>query len=229
MDAYYERFTELSNLLKWPEESRVMWFVSGLKDAEVRKFVQIHGNVTSVEEARTCARNVTTKLLVSDAMRKRREKEAGGMNLRRTGSVSVARKSGGESSSPSVSSTKRVSFKRQASTGRGRSPSVAAAASTTSSTPKTAAAFSGEDLGVRKAKALKWLKTMGLSGCAGCLQRHWWKSGWQTCTKFCPFCGSTFQSVNSRHFASECPRRPSNKNDVLRAIKNAENRFSRQK
>ena len=227
IDAYYERYTEVTALIDWPETSRVDWFMSGLRDERVREKVMLHDfEEKTMETVKDLAIKHWRKLEVSAALSQRRKvygSEAA--HAGRISSVVVRGRGGGVRGARGIRGGVRGarSF-RGAMSGSRNHASVAS----TGATYGNAGYEAGRETWSRN-QALRQMRVLKVKGCAGCLQSHYFKPGFETCASFCPFCNVEFRQGQPRHFAMFCHARPRNSKDMIAAIERAKARASRSK
>ena len=227
IDAYYERYTEVTALIDWPETCRVDWFMSGLRDERVREKVMLHDfEEKTMENVKDLAIKHWRKLEVSAALSQRRK--VYGSEAAHTGRISsvvVRGRGGGVRGARGVRGGIRGarSF-RGAMSGSRNHASVAS----TGATYGNAGYEAGRETWSRN-QALRQMRVLKVKGCAGCLQSHYFKPGFETCASFCPFCNVEFRQGQPRHFAMFCHSRPRNSKDMFAAIERAKARASRSK
>ena len=205
ISVYADRWQELHDIVKWDVDSRLDFFISGLKNDKVREKVStdyFEPNTRTFAEVRKRAEHMQACLAIGQVMDKHNPKR----------SVNAV------SSTKQPSSQKKKTEKSVSAVAPSKS-SGSAKNTSKPTTTKTTLPPLDDKWKDRRANAFKAMKQMGVTGCYGCLGDHKWLQTWENCESKCPFCARDQKGFKNRHLAFECNKKPSDKESVLRMIK----------
>ena len=210
IEMYFERFKRLSETVGWNVNDRIDWFISGLKDNEVKEETRKHEfKKRDLVHVKQFAVDLTGRLRVANTMDGWLDKKKGGRQQ--------------ACSALTASSSKRVSAAASSSTPPLATSSGNRVQGRNGATPRRVAAVSSSDLESRRKEASVKMKNMKITGCFGCLGRHRF-ANFEGCAPFCPFCGFTYRRGAPRHFPILCGKLPQKREDVISAIMKARER-----
>ena len=233
IDAYYERYMEVTALVDWPEQNKIEWFMSGLRNERVREKVMLHDfESKTMESVKELAIKFWRKMEVSEALGKRRKLYGSEVPAHASSVVARGRYGNGARGVRGARGGVRGGARggqSRAKESRAKESRVYATAATTASTSFGDANFEAEREAWQRNQALRQMRILKLRGCVGCFGPHYWKPKFEGCSTTCPFCNASFRPGQTRHFAIFCRHRPAKSSELNAAIERARARAARSK